>query len=465
MDLQKILAEKESDTVEFKKSTSLLRPTFETICAFLNGHGGIVLIGINDKCQIVGQDISDSTRQEIARELQKIEPAAHVEIEYIPVEGSKQIITIKVEAGKHIPYIYDGRPYQRNQSTTSRMSQHRYEQLLIQRGQLNHSWEELFASDYDIDDLDHEEILRTIQEGVHVNRIPPEALNDNIEDALIRLKLLENDRLKNAAIILFAKDVFPSYGQCMLKMGRFAGISYTSDFIDNQHIYGNIFILLSEANNFIKRHLPIASIFHHEALERIDTPALPVLALREALVNAVCHRDYSLQSGSSTLAIFDDRLEIWNTGVLPPQLNVNDLKKRHESYPRNKLIASVLYIRKFFEKWGSGTNKMFNLCHEQSLPEPEFAEYSGGFSVSFKFKTPLNIKIPVPSKTQQLNQRQEEILTIITTQQPVTIQQIMTQLNNPPSQRMIQKDLKDLREKGLIESQGAGKKTTWILLN
>ncbi len=152
-----------------------------------------------------------------------------------------------------------------------------------------------------------------------------------------------------------------------------------------------------------------------------------------------------------------------NNGTLPPQLKLNDLKKRHESYPRNKLIASVLYIRKFFEKWGSGTNKMLDLCRTNEVPEPEFEEYSSGFSVTFKFREPLSIKLPASVGMPHLNARQETILEIIKSHQSASIQQIIKELNDPPSQRMIQKDLRYLKEQGLVDLKGAGKKVVWIL--
>src|SRR3990170_8621220 len=185
-----LVNEGEGATVEFKKTTTQLHAAFETICAFLNGKGGVVLVGVTDERKIIGQDVSDHTKQEIANHIAKLEPSAQtqIEIEYIVVEKNKYVIVITVNQGNHFPYIYDGRAFLRNQSTTTRMSQHRYEQLIVERGQLNHSWEKLFADKkYTIDSLDHQEIYRTIEQGVRFNRIPSEALQDSTEDALIRL--------------------------------------------------------------------------------------------------------------------------------------------------------------------------------------------------------------------------------------------------------------------------------------
>lgn len=131
MDIEQIkslVKQGESNTLEFKTSTAKLQAAFASIFAFLNGKGGTVLIGVKDKGQIIGQDVTDSTRLEIANEIKKIEPTASIDISYVKADENKFVIVIHVYAGDHAPYIYDGRAFQRNESGTDRMSQHRYEQ-------------------------------------------------------------------------------------------------------------------------------------------------------------------------------------------------------------------------------------------------------------------------------------------------------------------------------------------------
>lgn len=216
----KLLVEKkELKTVEFKKSTALLRQAFTTICAFLNGQGGTVLIGVTDNYQIIGQHVSDGTRLEIANEIKKIEPAAFVDVLYVPINEDKFVIVLHVEMGTHAPYIYDGRPYQRDESQTNRMSQHRYEQLLVKRSQLNHSWETFIAEGYTINDLDKDEIYRTIMDGIGEKRIPASIAKENVKRVLRQLELTTEDgELKRAAIVLFAKKIKSNYTQCWIKM-------------------------------------------------------------------------------------------------------------------------------------------------------------------------------------------------------------------------------------------------------
>ena len=151
--------------MEFKTSTTQLKSACETICGFLNAKGGIVLIGVGNKGEIIGQHVTDNTYQEIANELRKIEHAAHIAVDYVKV-GDKQVIILQTPAGKHIPYVYDGRAFERTLNSKGRMTQHHYEQLIIRRGQLNHSWEDMLARDYNLTDLDHQEIYRTVQDGI-----------------------------------------------------------------------------------------------------------------------------------------------------------------------------------------------------------------------------------------------------------------------------------------------------------
>lgn len=462
--LKKLVSQGESHDLEFKKSTSQLKPTFETLCAFLNSSGGTILIGVTDKGQIVGQQVGDKTRQELARELSKIEPKPTLDIHYINVGQDKQVIVIETAAGKHIPYVFNARPYERNQSTTEYMSQHRYEQLIILRGQLNHDWDEYPATDFTIEDLDHEEIQRTIKEGVDLNRISVKALNYSIEQVLNNLKLIDHGRLNNAAVVLYAKNPDAIYSRCTIRLARFKGVDNIGDFIDNQRVSGNAFQLISSAIEFALRYLPIASYFEPNRPQRIDQPAVPVLALREALINAICHRDYTVRNSTLSLAIFDDRLEIWNVGELPPQLAITNLREPHGSYPRNETIANVFYQRGWIESWGTGTLRMIGYCNQNKTPEPEFIQYSGGFAVVFKFKDPMGATLNLKPVNITITSRQKEIIAILTDIDAMSLKEISEHLQKPPSTSTLREDLTTLKAMGIINSQGQARATTWFLI-
>ena len=209
---------------------------------------------------------------------------------------------------------------------------------------------------------------------------------------------------------MFAKEIKSPYTQCWLKMARFKGINKSGDFIDNQQVHCNVFRMLEVADNFFRKHLPIASYFKPDQFKRIDKPALPVIAVREALVNAICHRDYKDRSGYISIAIFDDRVEIWNNGTLPKKLQLEDLKHEHDSVLRNELIANVFYLRGYIEAWGTGTTKMIDFCKEDNIPAPKFSERTEGFLVTFKFAEPIG---GYKAKELELTSRQSEILKLL----------------------------------------------------
>jgi ATP-dependent DNA helicase RecG len=301
-----------------------------------------------------------------------------------------------------------------------------------------------------------------VKQGIAVERIPATAEKESIPNILKSWKLFDGETINNAAVVLFAKDVRPFYAQCHIKLGRFRGTSRLNDFIDNKDFYGNAFRLYDEANSFIRRHLPIASIFDHDKGERIDRPALPVFAVREALVNAICHCDYSNRSSSITLAIFDDRMEIWNKGLLPKDINLKNLDKKHRSEPHNRAIAKVFYDRKYFEGWGTGISKIFDLCREDRLPDPKYSQDSGGTELTFIFRESIAITY-IMEKKQKLTERQNEIIKLLK-KTPLNSARLAEKLKNSPTIRTVQTDLIKLEKSGIIRREGKARAMVWMLV-
>lgn len=450
----------ESETIEFKKSTGELNKTIETLCGFLNHNGGKVIIGINDQGKIVGQTISDATKREIAQALQKIEPSSPVKLHFVQIPTQKNhIIVFEANPIKtEIPYTYHGRAYQRIQSTTSVIPQPRYQQLLLKRMQQNHSWEKIPASQNNFRKLDQNMILRALKMGIDNARIPAAAIHNPSKETLVQFGLIQKDHLLNAAIVLFGIEFLPDYPQCVLRMARFKGTE-KNEFIDNQQIHGNAFMLLDSAMMFVSRHLPIASRILPDRLQRIDESLFPLEAIREALVNAVCHRDYAIPGGSIDLAIYDNCMEIVSYGKLPDDLNIADLKKRHRSFPRNPIIANVLYRCGYIEQWGRGIQKIIDLCLVAGHPEPEFLETGNTFSVRFFAKMlsddkKILINNPI--------ERQQGILEIISKSKQISFKDIIKKIHYVAAERTIRDDLNALKKQKKIILQGRGKSAVWI---
>ncbi len=457
-ELEQLIELGESETVEFKKSTAQLRRAMETLCGMLNGSGGHVLVGVTPQGRIIGQAISDKTLREVAELLRRFEPPATIAQTRINIGDGKDVLVFEAcPDPTQRPYIFDGRPYQRIGPTTSVMPQENYHRLLAERPDSRTRWETLFADGYDITDLDQEEILRTVRLGIAAGRLP-ESTGSNVSDILSRMGLFKQGKLNNGAVVLFGTHFLPDYPQCQLRMARFRGVN-KSEFLDQRQIEGHAFLLLEEAMLFLRRHLPVAGRIVPGLFEREDEPLFPLEALREALVNAFCHRDYTIVGGAVSLAIYDDRLEIWSDGTLPFGLVPEDLKREHPSKPRNPLIARVFYLRGVIERWGRGTQKIVELCVKAGHPEPEFGEQAGSVWVRF-----LPSGYIAPHRVaHDLTERQREILQIIAHHGPIPLRGIMDRMSNPPASATVRDDLYHLKRLELIDSKGHGRGAVWLL--
>ena len=465
--LKALVKKGESEVLEFKKSTAQLSAAMQTVCAFLNSEvGGTVLIGVTDDGKIIGQAISDGTKKEIAGEISKLEPHTKIDIDYVAVKPDLSVIVFMVGSGDKTPYVYDGRPFLRSQSTTRKMSQDAYELLLQNRRQPAVAWEGLMTNNCSINDLDKSLSRRVVRTGVMAGRLTDIADQDSIGDILKKLELMEGGKLTNAAVILFCNKRLKQFTQSEVKVARFLGVD-KREFLDNKIHRGNAFELYEFSMNFLNNHLPIAGRIENGNPLRVETPAIPYKVLREALVNAFCHRDYSFRDGSVDIAIYDDRVEIDNSGRLVPSIKINDLAKAHRSYARNKLIASIFFIAKMIEKWGRGTLDMINFCKEANNPIPQFKESTGSFSVILPLKEPMRqfaMPIKQAAKPEGLTGRQQEILEILQSG-PMSREQIMGKLKDAPAVRVVQKDLLKMHKLNLLIKIGGltGRFMKWAL--
>ena len=374
----------ETETVEFKESTGRRREAASTICAFLNTQGGHLLFGVRSNGELVGQDVGYNTIEEVSTELQRINPKAYPTIERIPMESGREIIVVSTNQGSSKPYSYQGSAYRRVGNTTLTMSDEYYNNVLFERMHSAQRWENQIADGWTIDDLDLEEIQRTVRVAVERGRLKDPETDDPVE-LLLGLDLLCDGVLLRAATVLFGKkeQIGAKMPQCLLRVARFRGFDKMV-FLDNRKFAGNAFKLLAHAESFLRDSLPIAGRFESDRFERIDEPLYPVSATREALANALCHRDYSAGGSSVDVAIYDDRLEITSTGSLHFGLTPEKLFVNHQSRPWNPLIAHAFYRRGIIEEWGRGTIEIANALIEAKLPPPEIQDSSGSVTVRFR---------------------------------------------------------------------------------
>ena len=455
-----LAASGESETLEFKTSTGTRREAAWTVCAMLNQRGGCVLFGVTPEGRVAGQHVSERTIEEVSAELQRIDPAAFPSVERVPVNGDHEVIVVGVEKGPVRPYAYRGTAYRRVGNTTVAMSADEYNRMLTERMHGGQRWENQSLAGWSVDDLDEAEIRRTVAEAVRRGRLE-EPVGGEPTDLLRGLGLLRDGVLLRAAAVLFGSTERLEFEipQCLLRVARFRGLD-RMEFLDNRQFNGNAFTLLASAERFLRDTLPIAGRFERDHIERIDEPLYPPLATREALANALCHRDYSIGGGSVGVAVYDDRLEVTSSGSLHFGLTPEKLLGPHESRPWNPLIARTFYRRGIIEEWGSGTLKMAELTSSAGLPVPEIEDDGG--AVTVRFRHGRFVPKPITSGVSGPEERRETILALLEgVENGLTRQELHARLGPEVSERQVRRALSELKNGGLVVSTNRGPLTRW----
>ena len=456
--IKALVASGESETLEFKATTGTQREAAATVCAMLNQRGGHVLFGVTPQGAVVGQSIGDRTIEDVSAEIQRIDPPAFPEIERIQVSANREVTAVRIAPGSSQPYQYRNVAYRRVGNTTRSMSAAEHNRMLFERMHAEQRWENQPAAGWTVDDLDLAEIRNTIAEAVRIGRLDEPGTREP-EDLLRGLGLMRGGVLFRAAAALFGKRerLESDMPQCLLRVARFRGLD-RSEFLDNRQFNGNAFVLLASAERFLRDTLPIASRFESGRMQRIDEPLYPPLATREALANALCHRDYALGGGSIGLAIYDDRLEVTSTGPLHFGLTPDDLFGPHESRPWNPLIARTFYRRGIIEEWGRGTIRMANVATSMGLPRPEIEERGDCVTVRFRRKDASFVRQAGAGLTEQ----QDEVLALLRhSGGGLALREIRSLLDGQLSDSQLRRCLAALRAAGLARATGHGRGARW----
>ena len=373
--LHTLIAAGESQTLELKKSTAEKDRACRSLCALANGQGGQVVFGVTPAGKVVGQKVTDRTLEELAQEFQGFEPPMSPHLQRIQVTDGDaaglEVLLVQVARSAQAPLSFRGVPYERVLNTTRVMPRATYQRLLIESMHATKRWEMQAAQGCGIDALDTNELVVTIEESIRRGRMEDPGTRDPM--GLLRgLGLLvQGDQISCAAIALFCRDdhAIPEFPQFNLRVARFKGTT-RDEFLDNRQYAGSAFALMRRAERFLIDWMPVASKIVPGQMARIDTPALPVEAVREALANAFIHRDYTSAAGSVSVALYDDRLEVISPGELHFGLTPEMLYQTHESKPWNPWVAKVFYRRGLIETWGRGTLKIAGLMQEAGLTAP-----------------------------------------------------------------------------------------------
>jgi len=428
----------EQQNIEYKESWR--DDYLKWICGFANAQGGQIYIGIDDKGNVKGIDdyrkLMDDLPNKVVQQLGLV-----VDVDLHEFDG-KHYIEIHVSPSE-IPISYHGAYHYRSGSTKQELKGSALNNWLLKKSGKN--WEDIPVTGAGEDDLDSETIRIFTVKAVEKDRIPPSALSESPMMLMKRLNLLtQTGQLTRAAILLFGKQPSMISPTTSFKIARFG--KDPSDMLFHDIIETNLLTMAEKVMEKIKDRYLLKSI-SYRGIERVESLEYPESALREAILNSIIHKDYS--STWTFLRIYDDRFHLWNPGLLPEELTIEELKSEHSSYPRNKNIADVFFKAGYVETWGRGVNSIMISFKEKGLPEPVIEETQGGISVIFLKD------IYTADYLQNLDINDRQIKAILYIKEHGDINNSSYQKINDIGKTVATDELRDLIKKDLIQQSGS----------
>jgi ATP-dependent DNA helicase RecG len=367
----------EQQNIEYKQSWH--DDYLKWVCGFANANGGVIYIGKDDNGNLV--DVPDYKK--LMDDLpNKIKNAMGITVEVnLHEESSKHFIEIVIQPYS-VPISVRGRYYYRSGSTKQELTGATLNEFLLKKS--GKTWDDVIEQRATFDDIDEKAVKTFLTASENAGRLPENNQGLTIPELFEKLRLTENGQLKRAAIIFFGKDPGKFYPNIFVKIGRFGNDDTDIKFQETEE--GNLVVLLNAVLNQLNHKFLIRSI-EFEGMHRIEKGEYPLAAIREMLLNALVHRSY--MGAPIQIRVYDDKISIWNEGILPEGLTLAALKRSHSSRPRNPIIADVAFKGGYIDAWGRGTIKILDTCKEAELPEPEMQELDGGFSITL-FKNTLS---------------------------------------------------------------------------
>ncbi|MFC1718477.1 RNA-binding domain-containing protein [Candidatus Poribacteria bacterium] len=459
--LLKLIERGEGQSIEFKPSLSQGRRLIQIIASFANSSGGHLLVGIRADGSISGVELGKKTLERLSNTiLDNVDPEIYPRVEVVKAAG-RDIIVVTVDESDEKPHLAYGKAFKRVGAVTKEVSRAEYERLL--RARSEEPFEQTIVRNTTLDDLDETKINAFLQRkaersGTELPKAPLERILSNL-GAVVK----KDDKLSvtYAGLLFFGKDPQKSIKRSQLKLARFEGTAMVK-FLDETRTKGRLPEMLDEAERFIRRntrHAQKVVGFKGQIIHEYPYPAL-----REALVNAMAHRDYYHPS-SIQVMIFDDRIEIASPGGIPKGLSLREVRGMH--VPRNETLCERFHDVGEMEEYGTGLRKMENLMLSHGLRKPVIRATKSFFRTIFNGPGDdiLELTPDAPEEDtidlSHLNERQMEIVELIVNSgREITTREYSRRFRI--SRYSAIRDLNGIIESGLVKKVGAGRGVKYV---
>jgi len=435
---------KESQNIEFK--TSWHDDYLKIISAFANTGGGKLYIGIDDNGNIV--DIKEAKKLlEVLPNKIRNKLGLTVSLNLFK-KDNKEYMEIDVKPAS-FPVSCGGKFYIRSGSTVQELIGQELTNFLLEKS--GTTWDEVIEERATLENINPSSIEKF--KSLATDKISSIVQDKNWQLVLEKLNLVSNGKIKRAGILLFGRDPQKFYLQSIVKIGRF---KTPEEILFHDLIEGNLFEQMEKSLEILKSKYLISKI-EFQGIHRKEKLEYPYEALREAIINALIHRDY-LGTSHIQIRVYDDKLVIMNEGKLPPELSVEKLKIEHSSKPRNPLLASVFYLAGFIESWGSGTLKIIKTCKDEGLLEPDFENDRG------IMKVVIYKDIFAEENLRKMGINERQIKAVLYTKEKGKITNREYQQINGVSNKTAYLELSELAKLGVLVVEGRGKNVVYKVM-
>ena len=449
-----LIKEGEGLTVEFKERYT---PKIDRdIVAFANSKGGLLLLGVDDRGKVVGEKLTNRMKAEINAIARNCDPSIHIK----KIRQAGKIVVVEVAEGDEKPYGSSSGFYRRLDAVTQKMTQREVRSIFRETDDM--SFEDITCRDLSLKDIS----LKKIKSFLHEANMSYKISKANLASFLTSLSIYRKDKINNAGALMFASKVEKFIPHAESIFASFKGTDKTNIY-DRNDVRDDLLIQFSEAVAFLKKHLNVRSEIR--GFDRFDIYEIPLDALREAVVNAIVHREYRITGTSIYVRIFDDRVEIENPGGLPDGITKRDFGK--SSVRRNPIIADLFHRMGKVERMGSGIERMRDLMRKAGLKEPVF-EMDAFFRVTFYRDPRYSLKADSSEKVRATREKtrgktrektREKIIQSLKANPEITMEGLAEIIGI--TSKGIEWQIKKLKEEGVVRRIGPAKGGHWEIVN
>jgi len=454
--LQTKLKNGEDVQTEFLAAIKSVGRVAEHVCAFLNSDiGGTLICGVTDDGDPVGITRAAAEAEALQLALAKqITPPALFSATVESVDG-KELIVVDVSAGADRPYVVQGGVWLRKGKRTTPADAQSLRAMFAAQADQPERWERRLSASMLPEDLNQDEVVRLRDDARKGGRFDFSGSESN-DEILDRLAMRRSGGYTQAADVLFSRDPALRHPQCRVQFAVYESDVAGDNYVDFRSFENPLFRVAADVIDALTRINPVRSQFRAGDIERQDSPRYAVYALREAVINALVHRDYSSYSGSVRVSVHPSRIEIWNTGRLPDGLKPEDLSRTHPSILVNPDIAHAFFMRGLMDKVGRGGQRLAEECRRIGAQPPEWRQVQGGVQLTL-FAALGQDRV----MGELLNDRQRAFVQKVEAGTLLSLAEYHTRFAQAVSDRQARRDLEDLENYRFVRKEGVGRSTAY----